>query len=249
MPNPWFRLYHEFADDPKVQVMTEDMQRRLIMLFCDRCRDVLVTFSEQDIAFHWRITREQLSETKALFIEKGFIDDDWNVLNWNARQYISDSSTERTRRYRERVRTSQACHSDAIDTEADTEQIKKQTQKKPAASGFVLPIWIDPDIWITYLEVRASKRAAKTPRAWQAVVRQLEKFSTEGHDPNEILETSIRSNWTDVYAPKLNGSTRSTNGFAPKPRPNDSWMSRGDFTPEQAEKIKAQLAAKQGGNA
>ena len=32
MPMPWFRMWSEFADDPKVQIMPEAMQRRLVML-------------------------------------------------------------------------------------------------------------------------------------------------------------------------------------------------------------------------
>ena len=30
----WMRLYAEFATDPKVQMMSEAMQRRHVMLFC-----------------------------------------------------------------------------------------------------------------------------------------------------------------------------------------------------------------------
>lgn len=89
-----------------------------------------------------------------------------------------------------------------------TEQIKtEKTKTTTPQSGFELPSWIDPETWTTYLEVRASKRAAKTPRAWSAVVKELLKFKTAGHDPNAILETSIRANWADVYEPKPNGGS------------------------------------------
>jgi hypothetical protein len=43
MSNPWFRMYSEFAHDPKVQMMTEVMQRRYIMLMCMRCSNAIVT--------------------------------------------------------------------------------------------------------------------------------------------------------------------------------------------------------------
>jgi hypothetical protein len=132
VPNLWFRMYAEFANDPKVQRMSEAMQRRLVMLFCARCSDALVTLRDEDVAFHWRISEAELAETKVLFIAKGFIDEKWNLLNWNKRQYISDSSSERTRRYRERKRTSQQTtgdgfatlfdgHCDGLDTDTDTE--------------------------------------------------------------------------------------------------------------------------------
>ena len=104
--NAWFRMYSEFASDPKVQSMSEPLQRRLVMIFCLRSGDVLVTLRERDIAFALRVTEQELSETKRVFIDRGFIDDDWKVLNWSKRQFVSDSSTERTRAYRERLRTS-----------------------------------------------------------------------------------------------------------------------------------------------
>lgn len=85
MPNPWFRLYSEFADDPKVQMMPEHMQRRLIMLFCERCKDE--KFRETERAFHWRVTETDLAETKALFVQKGFIDEKWGLLKWDKRQF------------------------------------------------------------------------------------------------------------------------------------------------------------------
>jgi hypothetical protein len=179
------------------------------MLFCSRCRHEKLT--DQDRAFHWRISSLELADTKKAFLEKGFIDDNWDLLNWNRRQFISDSSTERVRRYRQGLKRDETLHETkrnvtvtAPDTDTEAETEKKQKKTTPQ-SGFVLPPWIDPEIWTTYLEVRSSKRAAKTPRAWGAVVKQLERFKLEGHDPNAILETSIRSNWIDVYPPKLNG--------------------------------------------
>ena len=133
MVNPWFRFYSEFSHDPKVQMMSESMQRRYIMVMCLRCSNELVTLHETEIAFHLRITEAELAETKALFISKGFIDDKWNLLNWDKRQYKSDSSTERVARHRENKKrdsnadvTLQQRPSNALDTEQIqiTEEIK-----------------------------------------------------------------------------------------------------------------------------
>jgi hypothetical protein len=87
------------------------------------------------------------------------------------------------------------------------------TKTTTPQSGFELPVWINPETWETYLEIRKSRRAATTPRAWNAVVKQLDIFRTKGYDPNLILETSIRANWTDVYEPQKNGNGgNKTNG-------------------------------------
>lgn len=100
MSNPWFRMYSEFAHDPKVQMLSETMQRRYVMLMCLRCSNALVTLHETEVAFALRISDEELASTKALFISKGFVDSEWNLLNWEKRQVASDSSAARVAKHR-----------------------------------------------------------------------------------------------------------------------------------------------------
>lgn len=100
MANQWFRLYAEFATDPKVQMMSESMQRRYIMLLCMRCSNSLVTLQDEEVAFQLRITAEELTETKALFIKKGFITSTWDLPNWEKRQFASDTSAARVAKHR-----------------------------------------------------------------------------------------------------------------------------------------------------
>ena len=140
LANPWFRLYSEFADDPRVQMMSEAMQRRLVMLMCFRCKDA--TMHETQLAFYLRISAAELADTKRVFLQNGFIDEDWKLVNWNRCQFVSDSSTERSRRSRQRKQQAATLHSDPepsdLDgdvtegnvtvTASDTEQSQKQTQ-------------------------------------------------------------------------------------------------------------------------
>lgn len=100
MANPWFRMYAEFAHDPKVQMLPEIMQRRYLMLMCLRCSNTLVTLHETEIAFYLRISAEELAETKHLFTTRGFIDERWTLLNWDKRQFISDTSAPRVAKHR-----------------------------------------------------------------------------------------------------------------------------------------------------
>lgn len=138
MSNPWFRMYSEFSHDPKIQMMTEAMQRRYIMVMCLRCSNDLVTLHETEIAFHLRITDAELAETKALFIAKGFIDDQWNLLNWDKRQFKSDSSAERVARHRENKKVASNAavtlpkrQSNALDTDTDTDKKEPSSPDKP----------------------------------------------------------------------------------------------------------------------
>ena len=120
MANAWFRMYSEFATDPKVQMMSESNQRRLTMLMCVRCNGD-VTLHDDEIAFQLRVTDEEWSDTKTLFINKGFIDKDNNLLNWDKRQYVSDSSTARVAKHRNKKK--QQCNV----TVTPPEQIQNRT--------------------------------------------------------------------------------------------------------------------------
>lgn len=99
MSNPWFRFYAEFLHDPKVRVMSEIDQLRLVLLFCLRCNGS-VTLQDKHVTFSLRISDTEWKHTKDVFIESGFIDSDNNILNWNKRQYISDSSKTRVAKHR-----------------------------------------------------------------------------------------------------------------------------------------------------
>lgn len=148
MSNPWFRMYSEFAHDPKVQMLSEVMQRRYIMLMCMRCSELLVTLHETEIAFHMRISDAELAETKALFVQRGFIDADWEIVNWEKRQYSSDSSAERVARHRAKKKqeSNGACNvtetkSNGLDTDTDTDtEHKKQNPSAQSVDCRVEPI-------------------------------------------------------------------------------------------------------------
>lgn len=126
MSNAWFRMYHEFASDAKVQMMSEQYQRRLVMLFCLRCNSD-VTLQDSEVAFQLRIGEVEWGETKREFIARGFLDADNNLLNWNKRQYRSDSSAERVRKHRESKRNDDVTTCNVTVTPPDTEQIQNRT--------------------------------------------------------------------------------------------------------------------------
>jgi hypothetical protein len=147
MSNPWFRMYHEWDSDPKVQMMSEPMQRRLVMLFCLQCKGE--TLHETELAFHWRISEEELAKTKALFTSKGFIDENWNLANWNRRQFLSDSSTDRVRRFRSGKKQDETLHETPVTVD----------ETKPVVT--VTP----PDTDTEQIQNREEGKKKKTPRA------------------------------------------------------------------------------------
>jgi len=86
-----------------------------------RSSNVLETLHEDEISFFLRLSDAELEETKRLFVRKGFIDEAWRVLNWDKRQYASDSSTERVRRFREAKKTSIETEGNVSETPPETE--------------------------------------------------------------------------------------------------------------------------------
>ena len=136
MANQWFRMYAEFAHDPKVQSMSEALQRRLAVLMCMRCSNDIATLQEDELAVALRISEQDLAETKAVFLRKGFIDESWNLLNWDKRQFNSDSSTERSRKHREAKKqqpqsNATQCNVAATppDTDTDTDTEERETRE------------------------------------------------------------------------------------------------------------------------
>lgn len=154
----WFRMYGEFATDPKVQSMPESMQRRLVMLLCLRCSNTLVTLHETDIAFALRIDEAQLAETKALFLRKNFIDEDWELVNWDNRQKRSDSSAERVAKHRAKAKELQKQEGNVTETaQSRGEEIRKEKKvpkSKASATATRLPAdWVPDESQIAFCQI------------------------------------------------------------------------------------------------
>jgi hypothetical protein len=159
-------------------MLSEAMQRRYVMLMCLRCSEVLETLHETEIAFQLRLSTDELDETKELFISKNFIDKHWNLLNWDKRQFVSDSSTMRVAKHRNKKKqvsnadeTLQKRPSNAIDTDTDTEQIQKRT------TSVAPPIGVSDSVWQEFKTLRKAKKAPITQRAIDAITSEATKAS------------------------------------------------------------------------
>ena len=69
---------------------------------------------------------------------------------------------------------------------------------------FTLPDWIPPDLWREFLAIRKTLGAVNSIRALEAIVRKLDGWRAQGHDPTAVIEKSITSSWKDVFEPKEN---------------------------------------------
>jgi len=134
MANPWFRMYSEFATDPKIQMLGEVEQRRYLMLLCLKSCNGDVTLQDEEVAFQLRISNEEYASTKSVLMLKGLIDESNVPTAWDKRQFVSDSSAARVAKHREKKKRS--CNvaetkSNALDTDTDTDTDIKNKQKIP----------------------------------------------------------------------------------------------------------------------
>jgi len=212
----WFRLYHEFSTDPKVQSMSEAMQRRLIMLMCLRCSNTLETLQERDICFAMRIDETQLSETKSLFMQKNFIDEHWSILQWDKRQKPSDSSTERVRRYRDGMKQSlkQPCN---VTVTPQIREDKKREDKKNKnisfdAQAHLESFGVNSATARDWLILRKAKKAAPTETAFSGIKAEADKA---GVSMDDAIRTCCVRGWAGFKASWLHDQeSRRANGHS-----------------------------------
>lgn len=184
MANQWFRMYAEFANDPKVQMLSETDQRRYIMLLCIRCNGD-VTLQDEEVAFQLRISNAAWSETKALLVSKNLVNEDNQPTAWDKRQFASDSSASRVSKHREAKK--QACNvtvTPQIQNRTDTETEKPIVAGKPTT----------PDV------VESIQKPSCPSADIVALYHELMPNNPEVKVLNEARRGAIRARWKEAAA-------------------------------------------------
>lgn len=103
MPNSWFRLYNEALDDPKVQSLPDRLFKFWINILCLASRKQGYIMSS-NVAFSLRIdandAKNDVAELERLTLLDRVDDEHLIPHNWLERQFVSDTSTERVKRFR-----------------------------------------------------------------------------------------------------------------------------------------------------
>jgi hypothetical protein len=132
----WFRVYDDLIDDPKVQRLDPTLFKTLINLWCLASANEGVIPAIDEIAFKLRMKPEKAQRMLSELRATGLIDDDERGArphNWDSRQFISDGSTSRVKRFRERHRNvSPAVSGTTPETETETET---ETESKTPSQG------------------------------------------------------------------------------------------------------------------
>ena len=129
----WFRFYNEVLDDPKVQQLTPELFKFWVNILCIASKNDGKLPSIEAISYH---VRASVSATQCLIdalLEARLLQEfsnqhsEWLAPHaWQKRQYKSDTSSERVKRFRNTKRNNIVT---PPDTDTDTEQIKNKKTK------------------------------------------------------------------------------------------------------------------------
>jgi uncharacterized protein YdaU (DUF1376 family) len=94
------------------------------------------------------------------------------------------------------------------------EQLNTQPQPQPQKDknngaekrAVELPPWLPEKEWNEYLKMRARIRRPATDFAIEILIRKLERFRKEGHDPTVVLRQSIENAWQGLFEPRQSGN-------------------------------------------
>jgi hypothetical protein len=137
----WFRVYDDLVDDPKIQRLDPTLFKALINVWCLASAHRGVLPSIEVIAFKLRTKPQRVQRVLNELRAAGLFDDDERGVrphNWDQRQFISDGSTSRVKRFRERRRNVSSVVSEtAPEAETETER-KSPSQGNVRSSGEAL---------------------------------------------------------------------------------------------------------------
>lgn len=141
--NYWLRLYTSILNDPKVQRLKAEHFKGWINLLCLAKEQDGILPELPDIAFCLRISETEAQELVSTLQRNGLLDksgERFTPHNWESRQYVTDVSTDRVRRFRERRRNGEENVSEGVSgsvsetapeqSRAETEQRQRQQQSR-----------------------------------------------------------------------------------------------------------------------
>jgi hypothetical protein len=220
----WFRMYAEFLTDPLIRLLSFEDQRHFVAALCMKASGVLdkeyasETTRREVIASLVGLNDEPtatggksaLEEANRRLRNRGLVDESWQPINWNKRQFESDSSADRVRKWRER-------HSNVsvtlpLRTRTDTEQIQKQNREEGLIGA---PMGLNREAFEKYSGYRDSLGKPLAPASLLAAQRKLAAF---GDKQSEVVEQTMANGWVGLFHVKPNGKPKRTW----RPGPEDS---------------------------
>lgn len=213
---PWFRVYTNIVDNHKMRLLAfEDRWHFIALLACKQSGlfdSADPEFINRSLAVKLGLQLPALDELRKRLTDVKLIDKNWNILKWEERQYKSDSSKERQRKYREKQKLSKSVTSPkrhqnakvtAQDTDTDTDT-EADTEKKKIKAIFqrVSALGVDRQLWNEFLKTRVKLKANNTSRALATLASRAEDFAKNGEDIKTLFEEANSNGWKTIYEQK-----------------------------------------------
>lgn len=146
---PWFRMYTDFLKDPKIVSLAFEDQRHFVGVLALKASGFLdqkcdAKLMDRMVAQELWLDPLAVLEVRRRLVDAGLIHKNWQPVAWEKRQYVSDKSTDRVRKYRENKKkntgngdeTLQKRSSNADVTPPDTDT---DTEKMSTANAVDVP--------------------------------------------------------------------------------------------------------------
>jgi hypothetical protein len=195
----WFRLYGETVDDAKLKLLAFEDRWHYVAILCCKAQGIVDNTKpeilDRIMAAKLGLAVRELDEVRRRLKEVDLISDDWQPSGWDRRQYTSDDSSARVRKFREKRAEEKKTETDS---EADTEGSVTATLQVTLHETLPAQEWVE---WLTH---RKQRRWPCDETTLKKQLNLLKRFGTQ--EQIEIIDQSINSGWQGLFAPKGNGS-------------------------------------------
>lgn len=226
---PWFRMYADFLNDPKLISLAFEDQRHFIGVLALKCDGAIDDVADGDlldriVAQRLWIDHAVIRDVKRRLIAAGLIDARWQPLAWEKRQMRSDvdaTGAERQRRYREAQKHNALRDAavtrleEELDIDKEEEKEEKKATRKRAAPTFELPDWINRQHWDAWHSCPKRKKASNAQK--QMAVDKLDAWRQQGIDYAAALENAAIAGWQGLFKPDVPASAMTPARRTPAP--------------------------------
>jgi len=172
MSGRWWRAYSRARHDPKLLKLTDKHFRWWFNLVCVASENGGTLPPHADLAVEFRVSGKVMTDILDALVASGLLDHTEAGIrphNWNVLQYVSDSSSNRVKQFRERQRNVSVTPSET-ETEADTEKTS------PPNGGEGAP-------------ANGAKHGSRLPSDWKPTTDDRDFASDHGLDPDTTAAT------------------------------------------------------------
>lgn len=184
----WIKLHKKLLDDFEFQCLpvASKALAPMLWLLASEETDGSIEFRADKIAFRLRMTEQDLKEAIKPLIDNGFfslLDDCYQDASTILAECLPREEKRRDREEKEK---------------------KEVSPRSPVfdLKGMELPECLNSNTWEEWIDYRRSRKLTCTERTMRAQIASLEQWWHQGHNPNEIIKTSITNGWQGLFEPK-----------------------------------------------